>query len=188
MLTFGIARSIDPTRSLAVWPVVNAYSFLFISIALSYQETAIALLNRSQRNFRRLSRFTLLLAISLSGLMLLTGLTPIGNWWFRVVSGLGETLQPLTTVPVLILSIVPALMTYKAWYRARYVTADRTTVLAQGVIVYTAALFLCILLGSALLPIVGVTVAALALTIAQSLENGYLVARRTNDLLPVGTR
>jgi len=177
VLTFGIARSLEPARSLAVWPVVNAYMFLFTSIALSHQETAIALLNRSPRSFTRLSRFTLVLAISLSALMLFTGLTPIGSWWFRAVSGLGEPLLPLTTVPVLILSLVPALMTYKAWYRARYVTANRTTVLAQGVIAYSVALFLCILAGS-LLPMVGVTVAALALTISQGIENGYLLVRQ----------
>ncbi len=178
VLTFGIARSLEPARSLAVWPVVNAYSFLFISIALSHQETAIALLNRSPRSFPRLSRFTLVLAGSLAGLMLLTGLTPIGNWWFRVISGLGESLLPLTTGPVLILSVVPALITYKMWYRARYLTANRTTVLAQGVAVYTVALFLGIFAGSTFLPIVGVTVAALALVIAQGLENGYLLIRR----------
>jgi hypothetical protein len=97
------------------------------------------------------------------------------------VSGLADALLPLTTTPLLILSIVPALMTYKAWYRAQYVTAGRTTVLAQGVIAYTVGLFLCVLLGSTLLPIVGVTVAALALTIAQSLENGYLLARRPHS-------
>ncbi len=183
MLTFGIARSLEPTRSLAVWPVVNAYMFLFTSIALSYQETAIALLNRSPRSFPRLSRFTLILAISLSCLMLLTGLTPIGDWWFRVVSGLGEPLLALTRTPLLILSVVPALTTYKAWYGARYVTADRTTILAQGVIAYTIALFFCIFAGPTLFPIVGVTVAALALTIAQGFENGYLLIRR-----PVGIK
>jgi hypothetical protein len=188
VLTFGIARSIDPIRSLAVWPVVNAYSFLFISIALSHQETGIALLTRSPQNFPRLSRFTLILAISLSGMMLLTGLTPIGNWWFRVVSGLDESLLPLTTVPALILSIAPALMTYKAWYRARYVTAGRTTTLAKGVIVYTVVLFLCIFAGSTLLPIVGVTVAALALVIAQGLENGYLLRRRPVGRPPAAIR
>lgn len=178
VLTLGVARGIDPSRSLAVWPVVNAYAFLFISIALSHQETAIALLNRSPRNFPRLSRFTLILAISLSGLMLLTGLTPIGRWWFRVVGGLGDSLLLLTGGPLLILSIVPALMTYKMWYRARYLTANRTAVLARGVIVYTVALFVCIFAGSALLPIVGVTVAALSLVTAQAIENGYLFIRR----------
>ena len=183
MLTFGIARSLEPTRSLAVWPVVNAYGFLFTSIALSHQETVIALLNRSPRSLPRLSQFTLILALSLSGLMLFTALTPIGNWWFRVVSGLSESLLPLTRTPLLILSIVPALMTYKAWYRARYVTANRTSTLAQGVIAYTIAMFFCIFAGPTLLPIVGVTVAALALTIAQGFENGYLLIRR-----PVGVR
>ena len=177
LVTFGIARSANPTASLAVFPVVNSYLFLFTSVGLSYQESAIALLNRSPKSAPRLSRFTVILAVVMSALMLLTAVTPAGRWWFRAVSGLGENLLPLTTIPVLILSIVPAMMTFKAWYRARYVSSGRTTVLAQGVVTYTVALFLCVFFGSGALPLVGVTVAAIALTIAQGVENGYLVAR-----------
>lgn len=177
MVTFGIARGIEPTRSLAVFPVINGFHFLFASIGLSYQETAIALLGRSPRSLPRLSRFTAILAVSVSGLMLLTGLTPIGNWWFRVVSGLGESLLPLTPVPLLIMSIIPLLVTYKAWYRARYVASGRTNVLAQAVVAYTVVLFAAVLAGSSLLPLVAVTVAAIALAVAQAMENGYLLLR-----------
>jgi hypothetical protein len=80
MVTFGLARSLEPASSLAVFPVVNAYLFLFASIGLSYQETAIALLNRSPKSRPRLSKFALALALLLTGLMLLTGLTPMGTW------------------------------------------------------------------------------------------------------------
>ena len=135
------------------------------------------MLNRSPRSQPRLARFTLVLALTVSGLVLVTGLTPIGRWWFGTVSGLSESLLGLTTVPVIILSLLPALLTYKAWYRARYVVAGQTPVLAKGVVAYTLALFLGVILGSSYLPLVGVTVAAIATTVAQSIENGYLLVK-----------
>lgn len=177
VVTFGIARALAPQRSLAAWPVVNAYMFLFNSIALSHQESAIALLNRNPTSHRKLARFTFGLAASLSGAMLVTAITPIGAWWFRTVSGLAPPLLSLTTVPLLLLSIVPGLTAYKAWYRAQYVAVDRTSVLARGVVIYTVILVVSVFAGSGLLPLVGVTVAALSLAIAQAAENGYLMAR-----------
>ena len=99
-----------------------------------------------------------------------------------------QTLPPGTyqlsfiKAPLLILSLVPALITYKAWYRARCIMANRTTILAQGVIVYTVVLFLNAFAGSAFLQIAGATVAALALTVAQGVEIGFLFAKRSGAL------
>ena len=177
VMTFGIARAPLPERSLAVWPVLNAYLFMFNSLALSHQETAIALLKERPLSLHKLRRFTAVLATSLSGLMLLTGLTPAGTWWFRTVSGLSPQLLELTGVPLLILALVPALVTYKAWYRAQYVGNARTRVLAEGVVVYTVALFLLVFTGSSFVPLAGAITAAAAMMLSQGVENGYLLMR-----------
>ena len=177
MITFGIARSQLPERSLAVWPVLNAYLFIFNSLGLSHQETSIALLKEHPSTIARLRRFTAILAALLSGAMLLSALTPVGTWWFRTVSGLTPALLELTTTPLLIRAIVPALVTYKAWYRANYVGSGRTRVLAEGVVVYTLALFVLVYAGSSFVPLAGAITAAAALTLSQAAENTYLLAR-----------
>ncbi len=178
VMTFGIARAPMPERSLAVWPVLNAYLFMFNSLALSHQETAIALLKEHPRSIERLKRFTAVLAIVLTGGMLISGLTPLGTWWFATVSGLSPRLLEMTRVPLLILALVPALVTYKAWYRAHYVGNGRTRVLAEGVVVYTIALFVLVFAGSSFIPLAGATTAAAALMLSQGSENAYLLARR----------
>lgn len=180
-MTFGIARAPLPELSLAVWPVINAYLFLFNSLALSHQEASIALIKEHPESIHRLRVFTAALAIGLSGLMLLSALTPMGTWWFRNVSGLSPALLDLTRTPVLILAIVPALVTYKAWYRANYVGAGKTGVLAEGVVIYTIALFLLIFAGSSLVAVAGAVTAAIAMAVSMSLENGYLLARRPRN-------
>lgn len=184
VITFGIARGRQPVLSLAVWPVINSFMFLFNSIGLSYQETAIALLKRSPASLQRLKRFTLGLALTLSGGMLFVALTPAAAWWFRVVSGLSENLLSLTALPVILLSAVPALLTYKAWYRGRYVTSGRTHILAQGVVAYTIVLFASVFAGAWLLPVAGATVASVAYVLAQAAENGYLLGGRPGRDLP----
>ncbi len=46
MVTFFMGRAPSPVESLAVFPVVNALSFIFRAMGLSYQEVAIALLGK----------------------------------------------------------------------------------------------------------------------------------------------
>jgi hypothetical protein len=177
IVTFGIARSTDAVRSLAVFPVVNGFLFLFSSLGLSFQETAIALLKKSPDNFRRLSRFASVLALSVTGIVMAIGLSNAGAWWFRVVGGLGPSLLELSRAPLLIMAPVPALLTYKVWLRARYVVASRTSILARATVAYTIVLLLGAYLGSSLLPIAGAIVAAISVAFAQFVESGILLLR-----------
>ncbi len=178
VLTFGIARAALPERSLAVWPVLTAFLFIFNSLALSHQETSIALLKERPESAGRLRSFTTVLAVTLSALMFLSALTPAGTWWFQGVSGLSDPLLELTRAPLLILSIAPAILTYKVWFRALYVGAGRTRVLAEGVVVYTVVMFVLVFVGSQTLPLPGVITAAASMVVALVVEIGYLLARR----------
>lgn len=178
VVTFGIARSALPARSLAVWPVLDAFVFIFNSLALSHQEASIALLKRSPQSKQQLQRFTALLGVGLFLSLLVTGLTPVSRLWFDRVSGLTPDLFEMTRVPLLLLSLVPLLITFKAWYRAQYVETGRTAVLAQGVVIYTAVLFVGMFAGASLFTFAGATIAAGALAISQVVENGYLIARK----------
>jgi hypothetical protein len=184
VITFGMARGLEPVRSLAIFPVLNGFLFLFGSLGLSYQETVIALLDGNPDNNRKLQTFSLVLGASVTGLMLLSGITPFGTWWFRVVSNLDPSLLPLVRTPLLVVAVIPALMTYKSWVRARNVVAGRTRVLAQAILVYTGTLVLCVVFGSSYLPVSGVLVAALSVTLAQTGEVGFLVGRGSRQPLP----
>ncbi|TVQ18788.1 MAG: hypothetical protein EA382_17335 [Spirochaetaceae bacterium] len=177
VLTFGLARGALPELSLAVWPVISGFLFLFNSLALSYQEGAIAMLKQNPANLRRLRRFTAVLAGTLSGSLLLAAVTPVGAWWFRTVGGLPPRLLELTDVPLYVLAVGPALVTIKAWARARYVGNGRTRVLAEASIVYTVVLFTAVFIGATLVSLAGAVAAALALIVGQTAESGYLLAR-----------
>ncbi len=178
VMTFGIARAYLAEPSLAAWPVINGFLFIFNSLALSYQEAGIALLDRHPESEPVLRRFTTLLASILSGLMLVVAITPAGPFWFQTISGLSDELLALTPVPLLILFLTPALVTYKAWYRAAFVRSGRTNALAWGVVVNTVTLFVFVLIGSSLAGVPGAVSASAAMLLSQLFENGYLLLRR----------
>ncbi len=183
LLTLGITRSAEPVRSLAAWPVINGFIFLFNAVALSYQEAVIALLGRNRKYKIKLKRFTLGLALTLAGLTLMVGLTPLSRIWFRDVSGLSAALLPLTRLPVIILAAVPALVTLKSWLRGQFLAEKQTGALAKSVSLYTIVLFASVFAGPLVFTLTGTIFAALCLTLAQATENFYLSIYRLRKKL-----
>lgn len=183
MVTFGIARSQLPELSLAVWPVLNAFMFLFNSLALSYQEVAIALLKQNRANYKRLSRFTAGMAATLSAGMIAVSVSPLRTIWFSQVSGLTPDLLALVPIPLLLLCVVPALVTIRSFSRARYVTGSRTRVLTAGAVVFTVVLFTLVFAAPLVVSLPGAVLAAFAMVVANGAENGYLLLGNPEKLL-----
>ena len=177
IVTYGIARSENALRSLAVWPVLNGFLFLFNSLAISMQEVVIALLEQNPANRRRIAKFTTALATTLTALFFISIIAPIRNLWFGRINGLPDYLVDLTRWPLLVLTIVPAISTLKSWYRGQYVTNKRTGTLSSGVILYTIALLACVVVVPSIVRGPGALMAAVFLLFAQLVENFYLRLR-----------
>ncbi|WP_455381511.1 hypothetical protein [Salinispira pacifica] len=183
-LTLGMARSAAPFESLAAWPVINGFMFLFTSMAMSYQEAVIALLERHPESGRRLSRFSVAVGLLLSGLLLISALTPLRTLWFQGVSGLDGELLPYTRTPLFFIAGIPLLLTVKSWLRGVFVRAGDTGVLARGTVLYTVTLLLIVLILPAAARPVGAALAASALLAGHAVENGYLAFRFRRSLVP----
>ena len=177
IVTYGIARSENALRSLAIWPVLNGFLFLFNSLAISLQEVVIALLERNPTNRKRIANFTAALAVSLTALFFASIGAPVRNFWFAKINGLPEYLVDLTRWPLLVLALVPAIFTLKSWYRGQYVIDKRTGTLTSGVTLYTIVLLVCVLVVPSIVRGTGALLAATFLLFAQLAENLYLRMR-----------
>jgi hypothetical protein len=173
VLTFGLARAPHPLASLAVWPVIMGFIFLARSFAFAYQEVVVALLVDGH-SFEKLRRFTVGLALSLSGVFALVAVTPAARLWFEKVSGLTPDLVALAIVPTMILAFLPGLDTLLSWERGVMVHVGRTRAITQAVVLDVVVLVVVMLGVGAVLPLAGATMAAIALTSAVGAEWVYL--------------
>ncbi|MFQ5856858.1 MAG: hypothetical protein ACE5LU_14690 [Anaerolineae bacterium] len=173
VLTFGLARAPQPLASLAVWPVIMGFLFLARSFAFAYQEVVVALLVDG-RSFEKLRRFTISLALSLSGLFAVVAATPAARLWFENVSGLSPELVALAIVPTTILSVLPGLDTLLSWQFGLLVHVGRTRAIIVAVVLDVVVLVVVMLGVGAVLPLAGATMAAIALTTAVGAEWVYL--------------
>ncbi len=173
VLNYGIARAADPIESLAVWPVVLSVMFLFRALAISYQEVVVALLKEAG-DILGLRTFAVRMAAVIGGVFLIFALSPAGGFWFRYVAGLEEELLGFTTIPTIIIAVVPVMGAFLSYYRGVLVYANRTKYIAQAVFLNTAALTVMVAFLPQLLPIPGVLIAAIAFSVCQFLEVFYL--------------
>lgn len=167
MVTFFLGRALFPVQSLAVIPVVNALTFLFRAVSLSYQEVAIALLGERFRNYRQLRNFGLLLALGATLPLLLIAFTPLSAFWLQAVSGLPPPLAAFALAPLCIQAILPALTLIQSLQRAVLLHGRATTSISVATAVETSVIFLLLLALIRFSPFSGAVDAALALVLGR---------------------
>jgi hypothetical protein len=175
MVTFFLGQSRMAIESLAVLPVITALTFIFRSVALSYQEVAISLLDGTRENFRRVSRFAATLGIVATVGLVSIAWTPLAHVWFSQVSGLSPELSQFSILPLRLFCLIPFFSVLIAFERAilmygRY-TRPVSVATAIEVAFILSILFVCI----HLLDLVGVVSAVTALFLGRLVGNAYLL-------------
>jgi O-antigen/teichoic acid export membrane protein len=175
MLTFFMGRAPAPIESLAVFPVVNALSFLFRALGLSFQEAAIALLGRRNEHYPEIRRFTTGLAIAATAAYALIVFTPLADVWFITISGLPTDLAAFAIAPTRILIAIPALSVLLSLQRGVLVQERRTRPITVSTIIEIAGVAITFTLLGWYFELVGVTAATIAFTVGRVAGVGYLV-------------
>lgn len=169
MVTFFLGRALFPVQSLAVTPVVNALTFLFRAVGLSYQEVAIALMGERFVNYRRLRNFGFYLAIGATLPLVVIAFTPLSTLWLQDFSGLPPELAAFALAPLCIQAILPALTLTQSLQRGVLLHARTTTPISVATLLETAAIFIFLFLLVKFSPFSGAIDAALALVLGRLL-------------------
>ncbi len=175
MVTFFMGHSRMALESLAVFPVVHSLVFIFRGVGLSFQEVGIALMGKSNENYKLLRNFAALLGGGLVIVLSLIAFTPLSLVWYQQISGLSPELSKFAILPTQILAIMPGLTVWLSFQRAVLVihkhNAPITVATGLEVIMIVALLFVAI----RNFDMVGITAAALALITGRLLANGFLM-------------
>lgn len=173
LLSFGIARALFPLESLAIWPVVTSVLFLFRSTAMAYQEVAVSLLKDGSDTYH-LTRFSVFLGSTLSFILFILAVTPLGELLYHFGSGLGDDLLPFTVIPTYIVVLVPFITSMISWYRGLLIHRHETQTIARAVFLNSVVLILIIVGGPMLFDLPGGIFAAAAYTASMGIELIFL--------------
>jgi hypothetical protein len=174
-MTFFLGGSRRAIDSLAVLPVITSLTFLFRSIGLSYQEAAIALLDGTRENFRRVSKFAAAVGVAATAGLGLIAFTPLVQFWFRDVSGLSPDLAEFSVVPLRIFCTIPFFSMQLAYQRAILVFGRATRAVTLSTIVEVATIIAVLYISIHVFDWVGVVAAVVALLAGRIVGNAYMM-------------
>jgi O-antigen/teichoic acid export membrane protein len=175
MVTFSLGQSRMALASLAVYPVVTSLTFIFRSMSLSYQEVAIALLDGTRENFRRISRFATALGVAATVGLVLIALTPLAGIWFRYVAGLDEELAQLSILPLRLFCLIPFFSVLLAYQRSILVFGRRTRPITVATLIEVFGIVGLLFLTIRVFDLVGVVGAVIALFGGRLLGISYMM-------------
>jgi len=175
VVTFFMGHARYPVESLAVLPVLNALTFIFRSVGLSFQEVVIVLVGRGREHLAELARFAFWLAVIASGIFTLIALTPLSRVWYETISGLSPELTAFALTPTRILMLLPALSVLLSFQRGFLVHAHITRPIIWATIVEMGGIVLVLLMTIHWFGVVGATAAAIAFMVGRVGGNLFLV-------------
>jgi hypothetical protein len=146
ILSAGMGRMPRALDSLATFPALSGLIFILRSLGLAYNEVVVALVERPGAR-KSLSRFARDLALAVTMLLALVALTPLGDVWFRHLSGLPAELAALGAAGLVIAIALPALGVYQSWYQGVLVAQRKTRGVSEAVAVALVAVLATVATG-----------------------------------------
>lgn len=135
LVAFAIGRSSAPVLSLAAWPIVQGYLFIFTAVAHSYQEVVVARASTHPEETPMVVRLGYVIGGCLAAIMALVAYTPASTVWFRTVIDVPREVLPLVLDAARIVIVVPILASMIAVSSGVLVARHATTWITVGTIV-----------------------------------------------------
>ena len=161
LLNTGIAWAIMAKASLAAWPVAWGLAILIAGPAWSLQQLTTALAS-DEAAYRQVRRFSLSLSVLFAVVLGLVAFTPLYGWVMGGVYNLSPELQDLARPATQFMVLLPLLMGAQSVLRGSLIRGGCTGAVRAAMTANVAVLALTLLAGVTLLPLTGVTLAAVA--------------------------
>ena len=183
----ALGRMPRALESLAVWPILSGFIFVFRSLGMAYNEVVVAMADEPQ-SLASLRRFTWLLTWGTLGALLLIAATPLSHLWFEDVAGLTPELAQLAQRGLWFALLWPSLTVLQSWYQGLIMHGRKTGSIMQSVAL-ALAVSASVLLGGVLWGAVdGLYIGVAAFIIGSGVQVGWLWYKVQPTLARLETR
>ncbi len=131
----ALSRMPQALESLAAWPVLSGMIFMLRSMGVAFNEVVVALLDEP-RSTKPLRRFTMLLSIGTTGILLLIAATPLSRLWLENFSALSPELATLARNGLWFGLLLPGLNSLQSWYQGALLNSGKTRGISEAVAVF----------------------------------------------------
>jgi hypothetical protein len=172
----ALARMPQALESLAAWPVLMAFIFMFRGLGMAYNEVVVATLDGSGA-WRSLRRFAHLLSLGMTGVLLLVALSPLSQLYFSAVMGLEPDLVRLAGGGLLLTLLWPAVTVYQNYYQGVILYGGQTRHVSHAVLISLATSAVLLVVGVWLGTLPGLYVGTFAFAVGSLVQMLWLALR-----------
>lgn len=183
----ALSRMPLPLESLAAWPVLGGFIFMFRSMGFAYNEVVVALLDE-QGSLASLRKFTRILFWGATVAMFFIAATPLSRFWFVIVSGLEPDLANLAQFGLWLAILWPGLAVIQNWFQGAIVNGKVTRGVTEAVVVFMLVSGGILLLGILIHTTTGLYVGIAAFVIGQAAQDVWLWIRSKPVLAAIRAR
>ena len=163
-------------ESLAVWPVVSGFIFMLRSMGVAFNEVVVALVDEP-RSVNALRRFTGILTISTTAVILLIAATPLARLWLQDVSALSPELASLARTGLWIGFLLPGLNALQSWYQGVLLNSGKTRGISEAVIVFLLTTGAVLIFGVVWGKMTGLYIGLIAFSVGMIFQTLWLFIR-----------
>jgi hypothetical protein len=131
----ALGRMPHALESLAAWPVISGLIFMLRSMGVAFNEVVVALLDRPLST-KSLRRFTELLSIGTTGILLIIAVTPLSRLWLENFSALSPELAALARNGLWFGILLPGLNSLQSWYQGALLNSGKTRGISEAVAIF----------------------------------------------------
>ena len=177
----ALSRMPEALASLAAWPVLASFIFLFRGLGMAYNEVVVTLLEQ-RGAWGSLRRFSLLLAFGMTALLSGVALSPLARGFFGGVMGLEPQLAALAGGGLLLALVWPALTVYQSLYQGVLVHSGKTQTITHSVVLSLLTSALLLAAGAVYGRLPGLYVVTTAFVVGSAVQVVWLM-RSSRDAL-----
>jgi len=174
-------------ESLATWLVITGLIFILRAIGIAYNEVVVALLD-TPGAYLSLRKFTILLAVITTGLLLSITATPLSQFWFRDIFALHAELASIAQRALWLALPLPALSVFQSWYQGAILYDGATRGITESVVIYLLTSIVVLGWGIWNGRVIGLYVGLSALTLSVTTQTFWLWLRSRRVLSGLGLR
>jgi Na+-driven multidrug efflux pump len=153
--------------------VVTGFIFLLRGMGIAFNEVVVTLLDEPNST-RSLRRFTVLLTLTTSLMLLLVSATPLAKFWFEQISALSPVLASLAHNALWLAFLLPGLNTLQSWYQGAILYSKKTRGITEAVAVFIVAISVILWGGVVLSKFVGLYIGIIAFSLGMLVQTIWL--------------
>lgn len=171
ILFAGLARMENPELTIATYRVATNFIWLFmVLVEDNVKQMTIAFLREYADQQKTIIKFSAAISILVVIIILISALTPFGNWVITNVIGVEPTIAIGCMAPILVLSVYPIVQTVQEYYQGRLLLIGETKPLGFSKVLNIITMGIAVFVIAFIWPHIGPAAGAIALTLGMVTE------------------